>query len=556
MSGSPNETPRLQRPQRKRRPAQWNAKPKVGDKLGAFRLLQVLGEGGAGAVYRAEHDFLKRPVAIKVLHPELSARPGMVARFFQEALAVNKARHPNIIDITDVVASETSPPYIVMELLVGEDLGDYIDKYSPVAVSEAIPILRQICDAMATVHDLGIVHRDLKPENIFLVTKPKQNSSGQGASGQDSSVPIVKLLDFGIAKFLHSDENRRRTWSGGVLGTPAYMPMEQLHGLPVDHRADIYALGVVTYEMLTGRLPFEIDSMEDLSNQRLTLEPPPPSTRPIHHPPEPITPAIDRVVLRALNDDPSKRFQHVLDYRSALLDALEAASADEAATPPHTDLAPEVHAPAPPDDATAPPLAALPPLPSASPEPRRKRGRRWLVSSAAALLLGLGALIWLQRRSPDSPRPPSERQVVGQGRAQVSTARSRAASIQILSHPSHARIHAGDTGAFLGQTPAAVPVTAGQARILDLRLPGHKTMRITVTPDGPNPVQVWLEPLALAPRTAPTDATAPPRSRIQIRYVRVRDRARPAPRPRSTLRNVSDQGIVDPFHRHQSRATP
>jgi len=548
MSGSPRETPRLERPRRKRRPTEWNAKPKVGDKLGSFRLLEVLGEGGAGAVYRAEHDFLKRPVAIKVLHPELSARPGMVARFFQEALAVNRARHPNIIDITDVVASETSPPYIVMELLKGEDLGDYIDRQAPIGVSKAIPILRQICDAMAVVHGLGIVHRDLKPENIFLVSKP-----GGDSSDKSRLAPTVKLLDFGIAKFLHSEDNRRQTWSGGVLGTPAYMPMEQLHGLPVDHRADIYALGVVTYEMLTGRLPFEIDSMEDLSNQRLTLEPPPPSTRPIHHPPEPISPAIDRVVLRALNDDPTRRFQSVLAFRDALIEALETEPSEDMVGGDETDVVPEVTGDRSDTDSPPPQVSALPPLPTTSPAERSRRRRILPLGIGAGLLIALGALLWWRGRSTDAEQPRG--QVVQHTRKSALAPKTHASTIRILSHPNHARIHAGDTGAFLGQTPTTVPVASGQARVLELRLRGHKPARITITADGPNPVRVWLEAAPPDHQAGQPDGGAPPRPRLQILYVRVRARARPRTHPRPTLRNVSDQGIVDPFRKPPARAT-
>ncbi len=538
MSGPYRETPRLDRNRRKAKPQEWVTKPKVGDKLGSFRLLKVLGEGGAGAVYQAEHTFLKRPVAIKVLHPELYLRPAMVARFFQEALAVNRARHPNIIDITDVVAGEKYPPFIVMELLQGEDLGDHIDKYAPMAVSDSVPILLQICDALSVVHSLGIVHRDMKPENIFLVDL-------------DAECPRVKLLDFGIAKFLDNEENRRRTWSGNVLGTPAYMPLEQLHGLPVDHRADIYAVGVVAYEMLTGRLPFEIESLEDLANHRLTLEPPPPSARTVRTPPEPISPAIDRVVLRCLVDDPTKRFQTVQELSEGLRQALLETEADEEAEDGTRSSLPSIPGgvsaeDADEDDAESS-LPSIPriPTPSEAETPRPRRGR--LVAAAVALMV-LAPAVWLGVRWSRS-EPATAQETRSADASDMAPAQGT--PIRLISVPPHARIHRQDTGAFVGQTPATLTVHSGQPQKLELRVPGYHPRRITVRADGPTPLRVYFERLAAMRPVEPMTAPRRPPPRVRIRYVRV-PAMRRAPPPRPDRRvaarpMVSEHGVVDPF---------
>ena len=636
MSGPHRETPKIDRARKKPRQPNWVAKPKVGDKLGSFRLLKLLGEGGAGVVFRAEHSFLKRPVAIKVLHPELYLRPAMVARFFQEALAVNRARHPNITDITDGGGGESYPPFIVMELLEGEDLGDYIDKYAPAPVSLTAQVVTQICDALSVVHGLGIVHRDLKPENIFLA----------GLDGEDRFT--VKLLDFGIAKFLDSEENRRRTWSGNVLGTPAYMPLEQLHGLPVDHRADIYAVGVVIYELLTGRLPFEVDSVDDLASQRLTLEPPPPSTRTVRPPPEPISPALDRVVLRCLTDDPTKRFQSVAELRKAFVAATQESETSPAEAPSGADLPrradsadgldalPRIPTP---DEGAAPasrPLAANAQDATeaegatnaagtaAAEEPaathdttatpaadktdktdktdvtaemdvvaqgsaaRATARRRWLVVAGVALVaMGAPALWWVGSRGDaaptaghapaGSPTSTPAAHAPSEGR----TSLRQAIRVRITSTPNHAKLHRADTGELVGQTPATVGVKRGAPQTFELRQSGYAPARITVRPDGPNPLRVWLDPArrrAASPgadrppapaarrrprarghhaarrgarraRTAPSHAGA--RRPTPRPDPRAMSRDRPRPRPR-----VTEHGIVDPFSLRPRPAPP
>ncbi|MDY0000818.1 MAG: protein kinase [Polyangia bacterium] len=589
MSGLHRETPKVDRARRKARPQEWVAKPKVGDTLGSFRLLKLLGEGGAGVVYQAEHSFLGRPVAIKILHPELYLRPAMVARFFQEALAVNRARHKNIIDITDVVATEGFPPFIVMELLEGEDLGDHIDRHAPLGLGFTVEVARQICDALSVVHRLGIVHRDLKPENIFLA---RQSSDPQ-------ALLTVKLLDFGIAKFIDAEENRRRTWSGNILGTPAYMPMEQLHGLPVDQRADIYSLGVVLYEMLTRHLPFEIDGLEDLADGVLARQPAPPSVRVGPQAPAPIPQAVDAVVMRCLADNPAKRFQSVTDLAEALLAAsgLEGVPVDPAATRgsssrgrPARKGSSDRHPAWPGADArvgTAEPgnmaealhrqldttlqdqSAALPRIPtppeaavdggpsvaSASLQGGRRSSRGTLLIGALALLAAsiLGVVLYLASQGTGRPAHRSPPEEVTGPMGSSTSPLERAVAVE--SDPPDARIHLAADDSLLGQTPARVRLTEGKPRALVLRKAGYKDALVTLTPGGPDPLRISLEPESPAKPEgdAPDAGAAAPITKPGAPHSVVREatppdhmRARPMTPPGPASR-VTEQGIVDPF---------
>ncbi len=228
---------------------------------GKYRVLQLLGEGGMGAVYLGEHSVIGKPVAIKFLHAELSAREEVVKRFYREAQAAAAVRHPNIIDVIDVGVSEEGDPYLVMEYLEGEGLGDRLEKHGVIDLPSACGILEATLVALEAAHEKGIVHRDLKPDNIFLVH-------------QKGETPGVKLIDFGISKFTSMNDQTKLTRDGSMLGTPAYMSPEQAKGLDeVDKRTDLYAVGVIMYQMLTGDLPYCGANYNELLVNVLTTEP-------------------------------------------------------------------------------------------------------------------------------------------------------------------------------------------------------------------------------------------------------------------------------------------
>ncbi|HVX98026.1 MAG TPA: serine/threonine-protein kinase, partial [Polyangia bacterium] len=233
-----------------------------GAAINEYRVVKLLGRGAFGAVYHAVHAVIGKQVAIKVLNAQFSEDATMAARFVDEARAVNRIGHPNIVDIFGFGALADGRKYCVMELLTGETLGAYLERRGRLSVSEAVEILSQVASALDAAHAASVVHRDLKPDNVLLsvpVSAPSEHSAPP---------PIkVKLLDFGIAQM--ADGLHRRTGSNMVLGTPAYMSPEQCRGAQIDSRSDIYALGVVAFEVLTGTLPFEGTNAFQVTSQHL-----------------------------------------------------------------------------------------------------------------------------------------------------------------------------------------------------------------------------------------------------------------------------------------------
>ncbi|HEY8432683.1 MAG TPA: serine/threonine-protein kinase, partial [Sandaracinaceae bacterium] len=228
---------------------------------GTYRIDALLGAGGMGAVYAATHVRTGRPYAVKVLLPEVAARPGALARFRREAEAIGALGHANIVAIHDFAESD-GLAYLVMDRLEGEDLGARIER-GPLPLGEAIAIAGQIAAGLAAAHARGIVHRDLKPANVFLARQP-------GAPER------AVLLDFGLAKSVAPEGDLARlTASGVVLGTPQYMSPEQASGAPVDARTDLYSLATILYEMLAGAPPFSAPSVPVLF-AKLVSDPPPP----------------------------------------------------------------------------------------------------------------------------------------------------------------------------------------------------------------------------------------------------------------------------------------
>jgi serine/threonine-protein kinase len=227
-----------------------------------------------------------------------------VSRFFAEAQAVNQIAHENIIEVTDFVEGGDAQAYYIMELLRGSTLSDVLSAELALAPSRAVAIGVQVCNAMAAVHDAGIVHRDLKPENIFLVERGGRRD-------------FVKILDFGVAKLAEAEATGvRRTAAGTMLGTPQYMAPEQAAGQETDHRADIYTLGVILYELLTGRCPFEAKTIGEVIVKHLSMTPRPPSR--VKDLPHPLPAALEAVVLRCLEKLPARRYQKMAEVEAAL----------------------------------------------------------------------------------------------------------------------------------------------------------------------------------------------------------------------------------------------
>jgi serine/threonine protein kinase/TolA-binding protein len=258
---------------------------------GRYRVIELIGEGGMGKVYLAEHVEIGKRVALKVLHPSYSRMPDLVERFRREARAASKIGHPNIVDVTDSGTTADGSVYFVMEYLEGVELGSVIEREGALDVARALKIAGQICRALAAAHRERIIHRDLKPENIYLITR-------------DGTADVVKVLDFGIAKTTEAEAARERklTSPGMAMGTPEYMSPEQAAGRPADERCDVYALGAIMYEMVTGIPPYSGDNFMEILTKKATQDPPPP-----HLVRSELPGAVSELVMAAMARNPTDR---------------------------------------------------------------------------------------------------------------------------------------------------------------------------------------------------------------------------------------------------------
>jgi tRNA A-37 threonylcarbamoyl transferase component Bud32 len=281
----------------------------IGKTIGNYVVRRQLGQGGMGAVYLAEHPAIGKQIALKVLNPELAAQPEIVNRFFNEAKAVNEIRHPNIVDIIDFgllpAGGPADPPivYFLMEFIDGTSLTELLRREAPLPWARASAIALQIADALAASHRKGIIHRDLKSDNVMLVSRGREHD-------------FIKLLDFGIAKLTGNPSNTHRTRTGMLMGTPQYMSPEQCEGRSsIDHRTDVYSLGILLYQMLTGSVPFGGDTFGEVLMQQMAIPPLAPSL---------IAPQIpehvELIVLKALEKSADLRYARMEDMILALQD--------------------------------------------------------------------------------------------------------------------------------------------------------------------------------------------------------------------------------------------
>jgi eukaryotic-like serine/threonine-protein kinase len=281
--------------------------PNIGRDLldGQFQILQKIGSGGMGAVYKAAQPAMNRMVAVKILHPKLANRKDLVSRFRREARAMSHLTHPNTVKVLLYGELEDGSLYIVMEYLEGRNLNQVVRKEGPLPVERAIPVLVQVCGALQEAHIQGIVHRDLKPENIFLST-----------NGGLKDYP--KVLDFGLAKVTERElrpGSIMLTQEGMVFGTPEFMSPEQAQGKVLDARSDIYSLATILYEVLTGKLPFDAKTPMEHIQHHVTKPPIPLDDR---VPGKTFPPGLSDVILKALEKRPEQRYESAADFAEAL----------------------------------------------------------------------------------------------------------------------------------------------------------------------------------------------------------------------------------------------
>ena len=275
----------------------------IGKKVGNYVVVSLLGEGAQGVVYLAEHPEIGRKAALKVLKSEAAGDRRAYARFVAEARAASAIKHPNIIDIFDFGRLDSGEPYILMEKLDGESLTERLARSQRLALDDALDFIGQAGSALTAAHERGVLHRDLKPDNLFLI--PDARSPGH---------LLVKVLDFGIAKLRGEGRPSLQTQPGSLMGTPLYMSPEQCCGShQIDNRTDIYALGLILYEMLCGAPPFVADSLFEVLHKHVNEPPKPPRLR-VPSIPE----SVETAILRALAKEPDDRFPTVAAFVCAL----------------------------------------------------------------------------------------------------------------------------------------------------------------------------------------------------------------------------------------------
>ncbi|MFY9553780.1 MAG: protein kinase [Blastocatellia bacterium] len=280
----------------------------IGNLVGSYKITDKIGEGGMGAVFRGIDVMLEREVAVKMLRPELSRQPDIVERFRSEAVTLAKLNHPNIATLYSFLR-QGEDFFMVMEFVRGETLDGLIRRSGAMRCERAIALFCQALEGIDHAHKMGIIHRDIKPANIMMT------ESG-----------TLKVMDFGIARVLGS---ARMTKQGNIVGTIEYMSPEQVRGLETDARSDLYSLGILLYEMLTGRVPFSSDSEYDLMKMQIEHAPEPPRVFSAH-----IPQAVEQAIMRSLAKRPEARFQTAAEFRSALLNASGAAAAPFLSVPP------------------------------------------------------------------------------------------------------------------------------------------------------------------------------------------------------------------------------
>jgi len=375
--------------------------PVSGLVAGKYEVVRLIGRGGMGSVWEGRHASLGTRVAIKFIDQEYTGSKEAQTRFVNEARAAASIQSKHAIHIHDHGVTEDGRPYMVMELLDGEPLDKRIERLGRLSLQETARILVQVCRGLQRAHDAGIIHRDLKPENIFLVRSP------------DDDDEIAKVLDFGIAKIKGLPGEKGLTSStktGAVLGTPYYMSPEQARGLrTIDHRSDLWSLGVIAYKCLTGVLPFEGESVGDLLVKICTSPVPVPSmTMPG------LPPAFDAWFARTLDREPARRFASASELAEALavsagLSVRRAASSLPGAgqtRPLVSSNAPPPYVPS--EGLTPPPAAGLTSAPFVTSAQPPKSGRGALFALLAAVLIGgtVGVVAVLKLFAPTTAAHP------------------------------------------------------------------------------------------------------------------------------------------------------
>jgi serine/threonine protein kinase len=524
----------------------------LGRSIGSYRVDKLLGKGGMGSVYMGVHPGIGSRVAIKFLHPQFSHDDKIVERFFNEARAVNVIGHDNILKILDLNVTEDHRHYFVMEFLHGRPLQALLRHNIPVPLDVAGPIVVQVCDALEAAHKRGIVHRDLKPENIYLITmKGKKN--------------FVKVVDFGIARVTDdSGASTGKTQTGMVMGTPAYMSPEQGAGESnkIDGRSDVYSLGVMMFQLATGRLPFPGANFGEVLIGHLQLAPPPPRSINAQ-----IPEAYEAIILKCLQKKQEDRYQSMKELKEAVEGCMEQLGVSRDL--PHADdteldlPAVEAKPPSYPGARTPgrptgpmarnrasgvrgqvskPPMRGSPatvrsqPPTQLTPAPQRSRAGLYVGIAAAAVLVagGAGAYVYLR----DGGKP-----AVAGGRTQPEPQKRDEIPVflSIVSEPLDADVVATwkDGGERRGSAPLSLEVPRNAKVHFEFRKAGYLDYAMDVIADQPQTVQAVLK--AEVKPGAPT----PPAPVAEVSEHRASSRPEKHKAAKKARKPKSKDGVVD-----------
>ena len=526
----------------------------VGETIGNYQLTAKLGEGGMGVVYLAEHPVIGRKVAMKAIHPELSRNPEVISRFVTEAKSVNQIGNEHIVDIHDFGTTGDGEFYFVMEFLQGEALSDRLKRAAPLDPARALAIAAQVADALGASHQHGIIHRDLKPENIFLITK-------------GHTADFVKVLDFGLAKLTQGEEKvSHKTRTGSVMGTPYYMAPEQCEGRAnIDHRADIYSLGVILFEMLTAKVPFGGEGYGEIIVKHMTT--PVPSPRAIN---PRLSPAVEAIILRALAKPREQRFQSMELFAEALLDperylaSAPQAAPDQFLTPPPVATTvgalPDGRADSvasgrvvfghgPRDQIHG---ASSAPMPSTfgsskgevvdgddlyAPKPRRT-GK---IVAVVGVAVAAAVAAYLFTQQPAAPKSSETAPVAAPAPAPT----PKKIKLGLRSDPAGATVWRKDTHEQLGTTPVDVELAAGKVPIeLVFKKEAFHDQAASFVPQESGQLAVAMSPTPPAEKQVPPSAEpvqAPGKSAAKPAAT-----ARRRPAPNHCSRSVDEDGVLAP----------
>lgn len=453
--------------------------PLIGTTLeGRYTIQKKLGEGGMGVVYDAIHTVIGKRCAVKVLRSDIAGEASVSERFIQEARSAAAIGSEHIIEITDFGRTPDNSPYFVMEYLDGKSLQGVLTENPKLTLSRALHIADQCCDALAQAHAAGIVHRDLKPDNLILVKK-----------GKDPD--FVKVLDFGIAKV--ASENKRLTRTGTIFGTPQYMAPEQAAGTAIDKRVDIYSLGIILYEILSGRVPFEADTFMGVLTKHLYEEPIPPRSL---TPPVNIPVSVEAIILKAIAKNPDKRFQTMEELQEnirAVIRGEDPACASEIIR-----------------------NSTLPPSPSRvvgeamgtyavdrSSTGRGKVSLAAIVGALAVVAAGVVlAVLFLGRDSDDRVDGAIAGEAVGAAALvpvnPLPDTDTAAGTVRLMSEPQGAMLYQGTSA--IGALPREVPRPSGKQAptVYRLEKEGFETMEVSVAGDTPETFEIHMAPVAAA----------------------------------------------------------